>query len=378
MLQHVHDLDMRNVTTESTSKLRAGGELDQARWRRVLARDRSADGVFFYAVTSTGVFCRPSCPSRRPRPDRVRFFDDIVSAAAAGFRPCKRCHPAEVGANGISRAIRRVAAYLDAHVEDAVPLSRLGRVAGVSPSHLQRRFKQELGLSPREYQAARRADRFRRGLRAGKDVTTAIYDAGYGSPSRVYEANPTGRGVSPAAYRRGGAGLDVGYAIVGSPLGRLLVAATANGVCAVKLGNRDEELKAELAREFPAAQISGREAIPNEWLEAVVARIGNTASQSDLPLDVKGTAFQWRVWRALQQIPVGETRTYSDVARAVGSPSAVRAVGRACATNPVALVVPCHRVVGKNGSETGYRWGLERKRQLLALEKETGRSRTRR
>ncbi len=291
-----------------------------------------------------------------------------MAAAEAGFRACRRCHPTEVGANGTSRAIRRVAAYLDAHVEDTVPLSRLGRVAGLSPSHLQRRFKHELGLSPREYQAARRADRFRRELRAGKDVTTAIYDAGYGSPSRVYEANPTGRGVSPATYRRGGAGLEVGYAIVPSPLGRLLVAVTEHGVCAVKLGDRDDELKAALAREFPSARIVGKEAIPSEWLEAVVARIGNTGNQSDLPLDVKGTAFQWRVWRALQQIPFGETRTYSDVARAVGSPSAVRAVGRACATNPVALVVPCHRVVGKDGSATGYRWGVERKKRLLEIE----------
>jgi AraC family transcriptional regulator of adaptative response/methylated-DNA-[protein]-cysteine methyltransferase len=385
MLQHVLDLDMRNVTSASTAVSGRSAQSDQVRWRRVLARDRSADGEFFYAVTSTGVFCRPSCPSRRPRPDRVRFFDDIVAAAAAGFRPCRRCRPTEVAANGTTDAIRRVAAYLDAHAEDVVPLSRLGRVAGLSPSHLQRRFKQELGLSPREYQAARRADRFRRELRAGKDVTTAIYEAGYGSPSRVYEANPTGRGVSPGAYRRGGEGLEVGYAIVPSPLGRLLVAATSAGVCAVKLGDRDDALRAELSREFPSAKIvgpfdsavpqtaslrAGQVAVPSEWLEAVVARIGNIGSAGDLPLDVKGTAFQWRVWRALQQIPFGETRSYSDVAREVGSPSAVRAVARACATNPVALVVPCHRVVGKDGAMTGYRWGVERKKKLLALERD--------
>lgn len=378
MLQHVLDLDMRTVTSASPASTHSGQESE--RWRRVLARDRTADGQFVYAVTSTGVFCRPSCPSRRPRPDRVRFFDDIPAAAQAGFRPCKRCKPTEVSANGTTVAIRRVAAYLDAHVEDAVPLSRLGRVAGLSPSHLQRRFKQEVGLSPREYQAARRADRFRQQLRAGKDVTTAIYEAGYGSPSRVYEANPTGRGVSPAAYRRGGEGLDLGYAIVASPLGRLLVAATATGVCSVKLGDRDEDLQAELAREFPSARIAPFDAptptkgaslngVPREWVEAVVARIGRASRANDLPLDLKGTAFQWRVWRALQQIPFGETRSYSEVAELVGAPSAVRAVARACATNPAAIVVPCHRVVGKNGALTGYRWGVERKKTLLALEK---------
>jgi AraC family transcriptional regulator of adaptative response/methylated-DNA-[protein]-cysteine methyltransferase len=335
----------------------------------VLARDRTADGAFVYAVTSTGIFCRPSCPSRRPRPDRVRFFDDTTAAAAAGFRACKRCRPTDMAANGTTGAIRRVAAYLDAHVDERVPLARLGRLARLSPSHLQRRFKDEVGLSPREYQAARRADAFRRELRAGKDVTTAMYEAGYGSPSRVYEAAPTGKGMTPTAYRRGGKGLELDYAIVASPLGRLLVAATSTGVCAVKLGDRDEALEADLAHEFPEANIRGKGAIPRGWLDAIVSSIGKTGIVNDLPLHVRGTAFQWRVWRALQDIPTGETRTYSEVARTVGSPSAVRAVARACATNPVALVVPCHRVVPKDGSVGGYRWGAERKKKLLQLEK---------
>lgn len=355
-------------STPPSAARRTTAESDDVRWTRVLGRDRSADGVFYYAVTSTGVFCRPSCPSRRPRRDRVRFFDNTTAASAAGFRACLRCRPTDLSADGITGAIARVAAYLDAHADESVSLPQLGRLANLSPSHLQRRFKEEVGLSPREYQAARRADRFRRELRAGKDVTTAIYEAGYGSPSRVYEAAPTGKGLSPAAYRRGGEGLEVGYAIVPSPLGRLLVAATAAGVCSVKLGDRDESLEIDLANEFPAARIVGKDAIPSAWLNAIVARIGKAGKGRDLPLDVKGTAFQWRVWRALQEIPFGETRTYSDVARSVGAPSAVRAVARACATNPVALVVPCHRVVPKNGSVGGYRWGAERKKKLLALE----------
>lgn len=344
-------------------------DAEQTRWARVSGRDRSADGLFVYAVTTTGVFCRPSCPSRRPRRDRVRFFDDTTAAAAAGFRACLRCRPTETAGRGGSDPMRSVVAYLDAHVDQAVSLASLGRMIGMSPSRLQRRFKGEVGLSPREYQAARRAETFRRELREGADVTTAIYQAGYGSPSRVYETAPTGKGMSPTEYRRGGQGLEIGYAIVPSPLGRLLVAATAAGVCAVKLGDRDETLQADLEREFPQARLRRSGVVPDEWLTTMVSNIGASNPQA-LPLDVQGTAFQWRVWRALQQIPVGETRTYADVARSLGAPTASRAVARACATNPVALVVPCHRVVPKNGAGTvgGYRWGTERKRQLLELE----------
>lgn len=373
MLQHVLGLDMRNVSSSPASASRPPADLDETRWRLVLERDRAADGTFVYAVTSTGVFCKPSCPSRRPRRDRARFFDGVGAAAAAGFRPCLRCRPTERPADAPTSAIRLAAAYLDAHAEHVVPLAQLGRITGLSPSHLQRRFKQEVGLSPREYQAARRADRFRRELRAGKDVTTAIYEAGYGSPSRVYEASPTGRGVSPATYRRGGVGLEVGYAIVASPLGRVLVAATAAGVCAVKLGDRDEDLVADLRGEFASAHITSRRTVPAEWVKAIVRRIGKSGAASDLPLDVQGTAFQWRVWRALQRIPLGETRSYAQVAEAIGAPSAVRAVARACATNPAALVIPCHRVIGKDGSLTGYRWGVERKKRILALERQGSR-----
>jgi AraC family transcriptional regulator of adaptative response/methylated-DNA-[protein]-cysteine methyltransferase len=264
--------------------------------------------------------------------------------------------------------IQRAAAYLAAHVDEAVPLERLAKIAGLSPWHFQRQFTRALGVSPREYQSAMRADRFRRELRGGRDVTSAIYEAGYGSPSRVYEGAPTGRGIAPSSYRKGGAGLEIGYTIVSSPLGRLLVAATSSGVCAVKLGDAARALEDELRREFPAAAVVRDRFVQSEWVRAIVERLHGSEPAIDLPLDVRGTAFQWRVWRALQEIPLGETRSYSEIAALIGRPRAVRAVARACATNPVCVVVPCHRVLPKTGATGGYRWGIARKRRLLAAE----------
>jgi AraC family transcriptional regulator of adaptative response/methylated-DNA-[protein]-cysteine methyltransferase len=343
------------------------------RWTAVLARDRRADGTFFYAVTSTGVFCRPSCPSRRPRRDRVCFFTTTADAERAGFRACRRCRPTEPGSNSLAAPIERAAAYLAAHVDETVPLARLAELARLSPSHFQRRFTRALGVSPREYQAAIRADRFKRELREGRDVTSAIYEAGYGSPSRVYERIPTGRGMPPSAYRTGGAGVEIGYTIVPTPLGKLLVAATATGICAVKLGDTHRALEDDLRREFPAAALERDRLVQADWVSAIVEGLDGSQPAADLPLDVRGTAFQWQVWRALQRIPFGETRSYSDVAEAIGQPRAVRAVARACATNPVCLVVPCHRVVPKSGSTGGYRWGAARKSRLLALERVSNR-----
>ena len=339
------------------------------RWTAVLARDRRADGTFFYAVTSTGVFCRPSCPSRRPRRDRVRFFTSIAEAERAGFRACRRCRPTEDRSHGVAEPIQRAAAYLASHADEAVPLERLARVAKLSPSHFQRQFTRALGVSPREYQAAIRADRFKRELRNGRDVTSAIYEAGYGSPSRVYERTPTGRGIAPSDYRSGGAGIEIGYTIVPSPLGKLLVAATASGICAVKLGDTRHSLESDLRTEFPAASLEADRLVRAEWVSAIVAGLEGSQPAENLPLDVRGTAFQWQVWRALQRIPFGETRSYSEVAEAIGQPRAVRAVARACATNPVCVVVPCHRVVPKSGQPGGYRWGAERKARLLTLER---------
>jgi AraC family transcriptional regulator, regulatory protein of adaptative response / methylated-DNA-[protein]-cysteine methyltransferase len=338
------------------------------RWVAVLARDHRADGTFIYAVTSTGVFCRPSCPSRRPRQDRVRYFPTPAAAEQAGFRACRRCRPTEPVDANVAAPIQRAAAFLAAHVDEAVPLERLAKIARLSPSHFQRRFTRALGVSPREYQSAIRAERFRRELRSGRDVTSAIYEAGYGSPSRVYEGTPTGRGMAPSTYRRGGAGLEIGYTIVPSPLGRLLVAATPAGVCAVKLGDTNKALEEDLRREFPSAAIARDMIVAPAWVSAIVDQLRGSQAALELPLDVRGTAFQWRVWRALQQIPLGETRSYSDIAAAIDRPRAVRAVARACATNPVCIVVPCHRVLPKTGAAGGYRWGTARKQRLLAIE----------
>lgn len=347
------------------------------RWKALASRDAAADGTFVYGVTSTGVYCRPSCPSRRPRADRVRFFDTTLEARHAGFRACKRCRPDTVGlAQPGIEAVRRASAYLAAHADQTVTLDRLARVAAMSPHHLQRRFKAIVGLSPREFQSAVRAGRLRTSLRDGRDVTTAIYEAGYGSPSRVYEAAPTGKGMSLSTYRRGGAGMRIAYATFTSPFGMVLVGATGNGVCAVKIGASETALVTDLRREYPAAEIESDDRPRNEWTQAIAKHLRGGAPSLDLPIDVRATAFQWKVWRALQQIPYGETRAYADVARSIGKPAAVRAVARACATNPVALIVPCHRVVPSTGGVGGYRWGTDCKERLLTAEQRRAKPRS--
>ena len=345
---------------------------DESRWSAVLARDASADGAFVYAVRTTGVYCRPSCPSRRPRRESVAFFPGPDAAEVAGFRECLRCHPRDGTPVPAGLAhVRRACAFIDRHAEEPLTLAQLASRVGASPFHLQRTFTRFVGISPRAYQEAVRAGRFRDGLRLGTPVSGAVYDAGYGSISRVYERRPTGRGITPAAYRRGGQGLALTYTIVDSPVGRLLVAGTDKGICSVKLGDRDEPLAQDLRREFPGARITSDASAFAAWVRAIVAHLDGRLPHLDLPTDVQATAFQWKVWRYLQSIPYGETRAYGDVARAIGKPSAVRAVARACATNPVCLVVPCHRVVQKDGGLGGYRWGTRRKRALL--ERESGR-----
>jgi AraC family transcriptional regulator of adaptative response/methylated-DNA-[protein]-cysteine methyltransferase len=340
------------------------------RWKALASRDSAADGTFIYAVTSTGIYCRPSCPSRRPRADRVRFFDTTTEARQAGFRACKRCKPDTVGmAQPGIEAVRLASAFLATHGDQTVTLDQLARVASMSPHHLQRRFKAIVGLSPREFQSAVRAGRLKTSLRDGRDVTTAIYEAGYGSPSRVYEAAPTGKGMSLSKYRRGGEGLRIGYAMIASPVGQVLVAATDEGVCSVKIGNGEAALASELRREFPAADIEANLKPSNEWIRAIAKYLRGDSPSLDLPIDVQATAFQWKVWRALQRIPYGETRAYAEVAKSIGKPKAVRAVASACARNPVAIVVPCHRVVPAAGGSGQYRWGAKRKAQLLEAEK---------
>jgi AraC family transcriptional regulator, regulatory protein of adaptative response / methylated-DNA-[protein]-cysteine methyltransferase len=272
-----------------------------------------------------------------------------------------------LGAGGSLDHVQRACAFIERHAEDRLTLADLARHVGTSPFHLQRTFRRIVGISPKEYQDALRAHRFRHDLRAGAAVAGALYDAGYGSTSRVYERQPTG-GVTPAVYRRGGEGIEIGFTIADSTLGRLLVAGTARGVCAVKLGDGDARLQRDLRDEFPAATITGDSRALRPWVATIVAHLEGREPHLDLPLDVRATAFQWRVWRHLQSIPYGETRAYSEVAEAIGAPTAVRAVARACATNPVCLVVPCHRVVQKDGGLGGYRWGIERKRKLLKRE----------
>jgi AraC family transcriptional regulator, regulatory protein of adaptative response / methylated-DNA-[protein]-cysteine methyltransferase len=347
---------------------------DAARWHAVLAHDRSVDGAFVYAVRSTGVYCRPSCPSRRPRRDRVAFFETPELARGAGFRACRRCKPDELTtrADPWVERIRRACVYLS-NVDGHPALATLARHLGGSPYHLQRNFKRLVGVTPREYAEACRLRKVKRHLQGGGDVTGAIFDAGYASSSRFYERAVPKLGMPASVYRRGGAGTTIRFAIVdtnAASLGRLLVAATDRGICAVAMGSTDAELSAALSREYPSATILSDAGALSEWTRAIVAHLGGRRPTLDLPLDVQATAFQWQVWQALAAIPYGETRTYGEVAAAIGRPRAVRAVARACAANPVALAVPCHRVVPAAGGEGGYRWGAERKKALLARERQ--------
>jgi len=336
-------------------------------WRAVQQRDYRFDGRFVYAVSSTRIFCRPSCSSRRPTRSRVEFFGSPADAERAGYRACKRCKPTSAEARSIDRAVARASAYLKEHADEPVTLATLAREVGVSAFHLQRVFKRALGISPREYRDAERRRLLASHLRRGDTVSRATYEAGFGSSSRVYERS---MGMTPATVRRGGAGQRIQFSIVDSPLGRLLGAYTEHGVCAVAIGDDDRALERAFRADFPEAEIHPAGTTIHEWISAIVKSLdgGGDRSNGAIPLDARGTAFQWRVWNALQQIPRGTTLSYSEVAKRIGQPSAVRAVARACATNPVALVVPCHRVIREDGDLGGYRWGLERKKQLLERE----------
>jgi AraC family transcriptional regulator of adaptative response/methylated-DNA-[protein]-cysteine methyltransferase len=338
------------------------------RWKAVLDRDARCDGSFVYAVSSTGIYCKPSCGSRRPRRDRVVFFESPGDAVRAGYRACKRCKPDEAATvDPWIEKIGRACVYL-ANVDGHVSLARLASRLGGSPYHLQRSFKRIVGVSPREYADACRLQKVKRGLRKGSRVTDAMIDAGYGSSSRFYERAAGKLAMAPRAYGRGGAGMEIAYAIVDSPMERLLVAATRHGVSAVYMGASDAQLERELRAEYPAATlVSGHPGL-KKWAAEIVRHLEGRRPRLELPLDVQATAFQWQVWNALSKIPYGETRTYKEVAASIGRPSAVRAVAHACATNPVSLLIPCHRVVRSGGGLAGYRWGLARKKALLAAE----------
>lgn len=343
-------------------------------WESVLQRDPSADDRFLYGVTTTGIYCRPSCPSRRPKRDNVAFFSSVEAAERAGFRACQRCRPNR--AKSPNRAVTRAREYIDTHVadlgEERITLEVLGEESGMSPYHLQRKFKELLGLTPAEYVRARKSELLKSELKRGETVSRATYGAGYGSSSRVYDDAARSLGMTPATYRRGGAGAHIEYVTAKTLLGILLVAATDRGVCAVTLGDDEKSLEAALEREYPAATRT-RVAAPlsalGGWVAEIVEAVDGDRKRLDIPFDIQASAFQWKVWRELQKIPFGETRSYSEIADAIGSPTAVRAVANACANNRAAVVIPCHRVIRQSGSLGGYRWGLERKQRLLEKER---------
>ena len=339
-------------------------------WQAVLTRDARFDGMFVYGVRSTGIYCRPTCPARRPRREQVVFFPSVHAAEEARFRPCRRCRPRE-GArfDGQVELMQRICDFIDANLDEPLTLAALSAQANMSPYHLHRTFKRIMGMTPYRYVRAGRVSTLKAQLREGRQVTTALYEAGYGSSSRLYERASAGLGMTPATYRRGGRGMRIGYAIVSCPLGRLLVAATDRGVSAVSLGDSDAALEAALRAEYAAADIRRDDGGLSEWTNVLLRYLDGDLPHVDLPLDVQATAFQRRVWDQLRAIPYGSVRSYRDIGRALGRPTAARAVGRACATNPVALVIPCHRAVGEGGSLVGYRWGLERKRLLLERER---------
>lgn len=338
---------------------------DEARWQAVLDRSTAADGQFYYAVITTGVYCRTTCPSRRPRRESVRFYETAPLAEQAGFRACKRCRPGSLSTE--QRVVAQVQRLLD-EAEERVTLEELAASVQMSPYYLQRLFKRATGLSPKEYARARRAERFKEELRQGSKVTDALYEAGYGSSRALYEEVGRQLGMTPGAYRSGGEGQRIAYGFGDTSLGRVMVAATSRGVCSLRFGS-DGETLAELRREFPRAVLERDDQEMQPYLVAVQEHLAGQKQRLDLALDLRQTPFQRRVWEALRTIPYGEVRSYSEIARMIGEPGAVRAVARACASNPVALAIPCHRVIRADGSLSGYRWGIERKEALLNQER---------
>jgi len=381
-------LNRKNIELQPTA-FREG----ESRWRAVQNRDRAADGAFVYAVRSTGIYCRPSCAARKPRREQVLFFAAADAAEESGFRPCQRCFPRGVTSSDprveivaavcreIDARIAEIGADAEREGEARITLSSLSTPVGVSRHQLERAFRSIMGITPRQYADAQRMRRLKSQLKKGDDVTTALYDAGFGSSSRLYERAPSQLGMTPAAYGRGGAGMQINYTIADSRLGRVLVGATERGISAVYLGESDAKLLGELRKEYPQADIlkdeSGTVKSKNlgKWVGQILSHLDGHAPHLDLPTDVQATAFQRRVWEELRKIPYGTTRTYTQVARSIGKPAAVRAVARACATNPVSVVVPCHRVVRQDGDLAGYRWGVGRKRNLLDAESAAGRAR---
>jgi AraC family transcriptional regulator, regulatory protein of adaptative response / methylated-DNA-[protein]-cysteine methyltransferase len=336
-------------------------------WQAVVNREPGMDGAVYYAVLSTGVYCRPSCGARRPRRENVLFFTAPGEAERAGFRACLRCRPDQAADNPRVRLVVEVCRHIEAHPEATPTLAGLARAAGASPFHIQRTFKAILGVSPRAWAEARRLDRFKSQARGGASVTESLYEAGYSGAGALYGRGVSQLGMTPAAYARGGAGLRIAYTVFDTELGPILLAATVRGICAVGFGESEAEARAE----FPGAELVRDDQELAPYARAVAALAAGRPPDSELPLDIRATAFRRRVWEALRAIPRGQTRSYLQVAEAIGEPRACRAVARACGANPVALVIPCHRVIRHDGEPGGYRWGAERKAQLLKSERDS-------
>lgn len=341
----------------------------ESRWQAVLNRDETAIGQFILAVRTTGIYCRPGCPARTPKRENVLFFDTIAEAERAGFRACKRCHPKAPSLAQRNMDIIRRACETIENTETIPSLEQLAREAQLSKHHFHRMFKSTTGLTPGEYARSHRAQRMRQQLPAASSITRAIYEAGYQSSGRFYATATMSLGMTPTSFRQGGTGESIRFAIAETSIGAMLVAATAKGICAIAFGDEPGELIEHLEEQFPRAEIIDADPDFEDIVSTVVASVETPSLTKHLPLDLRGTAFQHRVWNALREIPAGTTLTYSDLARQIDSPSSARAVARACATNNVALVVPCHRVIRKSGDLAGYRWGIERKQALLDRER---------
>ncbi len=359
-------------TPRTTRRERAEHTSRDPRWAALVARDRDADGRFYYSVATTGVFCRPSCGARTPRPENVAFHATPAEAVRAGFRPCRRCRPeAPALAEAHAKTIARLCRLIESR-EKAPSLQELSREAGLSPHHLHRVFKRSTGLTPKAYAEAHRARRVRAALDASGSVTEAIYGAGYASSGRFYAETDRLLGMTPSQFRARGAALPIRFAVGECSLGSILVARSERGVCAILLGGDPDALVRELEDRFPRAELIGGDAGFEALVARVVGFVEAPARGLDLPLDVRGTAFQQRVWQALRTIPAGATASYAEIAQRIGAPGSARAVARACAANPLAVAIPCHRVVRRDGALSGYRWGVERKRTLLEREQRGG------
>src|SRR5438105_2056444 len=344
-------------------------------WNAVLARDASRDGSFVFAVRSTGIYCRPSCPARRPHREQVKFFQLPEAAEREGFRACRRCHPRRArSADPRLELARRICHAIDEHDEEPQTLQNLSAQMGMSAHHLQRTFKEVMGITPRQYAESQRLRKFKANVKDGASVIDAMYEAGYGSSRSLYEKSSVQLGMTPATYGRGGRGMRMIYTSAACKLGRLLAAATQRGVCSVALGDSDAQLLSALFAEYPNASIDSKDTTIspalNLWLNDVLEHLEGKTPRLDLPVDLQATAFQLRVWEELRRIPFGTTRSYQEIAQAIGKPKAVRAVARCCASNHAALVIPCHRVIRGDKSLGGYRWGLERKKKILELERQ--------